>query len=46
MLPLAHFEKRYAITEQGQIINLANNQPLKPTKNENLKKSTLDVPSD
>ena len=35
MTPLAHFEKRYAITEQGQIINLANNQPLKPTENEN-----------
>lgn len=35
MLPLAHFEKRYAITEEGQVINLANNQPLKPTENEN-----------
>ena len=35
MLPLAHFEKRYAITEEGQIINLANNQPLQPTKNPN-----------
>lgn len=35
MQPLAHFEKRYAITEEGQIINLANNQPLQPTENPN-----------
>ena len=35
MTPLAHFEKRYAITEAGQIINLANNQPLSPTENDN-----------
>ena len=35
MTPLAHFEKRYAITEDGQIINLANNQPLKPSINPN-----------
>lgn len=35
MLPLAHFEKRYAITETGQIINLANNQPLLPSINPN-----------
>lgn len=35
MLPLAHFEKRYAITEEGQIINLANNKPLRPIMNSN-----------
>ena len=35
MMPLAHFEKRYAITEEGQIINLANNQPLQPIVHEN-----------
>ena len=35
MTPLAHFEKRYAITEDGQVINLANNQPLQPVKTPN-----------
>lgn len=35
MTPLAHFEDRYAITEDGQIMNLANNQPLKPSTNPN-----------
>ena len=35
MKPLAHFEKRYAICEDGKIINLANNCPLNPSKNSN-----------
>jgi len=35
MRPLAHFEKRYAICEDGRIINLANNTPLTPIKNPN-----------
>ncbi len=35
MQPLAHFEKRYAIREDGVIINLANNQPLAPSTNPN-----------
>ena len=35
MKPLAFFEKRYAICEDGVIINLANNLPLKPTVNPN-----------
>ncbi len=35
MTPIAHFEKRYCITEQGIIINLATNTPLKPTVNPN-----------
>jgi hypothetical protein len=35
MLPLARFEQRYAIREDGTIVNLANNQPLVPTVNEN-----------
>lgn len=35
MKPLAHFEERYAICEDGNIINLANNQPLTPIQNSN-----------
>ncbi len=35
MRPLARFERRYAICEDGTIINLANNRPLKPTLNPN-----------
>jgi len=35
MTPLAHFEKRYAICKDGQIINLANNTPLSPIRNPN-----------
>ena len=35
MKPIAHFEKRYAVTEEGQVINLANNLPLKPILNNN-----------
>ena len=32
MRPITYFEKRYAITEEGVVINLANNSILKPTK--------------
>ena len=35
MRPIAYFEKRYAITEEGVVINLANNSILKPTKQKN-----------
>lgn len=35
MQPLAHFEQRYAIREDGVIINLANNLPLAPSTNSN-----------
>lgn len=35
MKNIAHFETRYAITEDGQVINLANNLPLKPIRNQN-----------
>lgn len=28
--PIAHYESRYTISESGEIINLANNKPLKP----------------
>lgn len=35
MTPIAYFENRYLINENGQIINLANNSILKPTKNPN-----------
>ena len=35
MQPIAHFEKRYAIRDSGEIINLANNQPLSPATNPN-----------
>lgn len=35
MTPIAHFEQRYAICEDGLIINLANNCPLQPIVNPN-----------
>lgn len=35
MKPIAHFENRYLIGEDGTIMNLANNTPLKPTVLEN-----------
>lgn len=35
MKPIASYENRYLITDSGQIINLANNQPLAPIKNSN-----------
>ena len=35
MLPIAQFEKRYAITKKGEVINLATNLPLKPRQNKN-----------
>lgn len=35
MKNIAHFEKRYVITKEGQVINLANNLPLKPILNSN-----------
>ena len=35
MKPIAHFEKRYLIGENGQILNLANNTMLNPTELEN-----------
>ena len=35
MRSIAYFEKRYAITEEGVVINLANNSILKPTKQKN-----------
>lgn len=35
MLPIAHYEKRYAILEDGTILNLANNTPLTPIRNPN-----------
>ena len=35
MRPITYFEKRYAITEEGVVINLANNSILKPTKQKN-----------
>jgi len=35
MLPIAHRETRYAVTDKGEVINRANNCPLTPTKNPN-----------
>ena len=35
MKPIAHFEQRYLIGEDGVVLNLANNSPLKPTVNPN-----------
>lgn len=35
MIPIANFEQRYALTEDGQIFNLANNLPLAPIENPN-----------
>lgn len=34
-IPIAYFEDRYLISEDGSITNLANNSPLKPTVNPN-----------
>lgn len=35
MIPIANFEKRYTISEDGVVMNLANNTPLKPILQEN-----------
>lgn len=35
MKPLARYEQRYAICEDGSILNLANNTPLTPIRNPN-----------
>lgn len=35
LLPVAFYEQRYKISDEGFILNLANNQPLKPTLNSN-----------
>ena len=35
MKPIAHFEQRYLIAEDGTVINLANNTPLAWIKNQN-----------
>ena len=35
MKPIAHFENRYSISSKGEVLNLANNSPLKPTQNPN-----------
>ena len=35
LIPLAHYEQRYAISEEGFIKNLANNSMLNPTINPN-----------
>ena len=35
LIPIAHYEERYALTKKGDIINLANNLPLKPRTNKN-----------
>ena len=35
MMPIARYENRYLIREDGVVINLANNQPLKPVLNQN-----------
>lgn len=35
MIPIANWEQRYALTTNGQIINLANNQPMKLRVNPN-----------
>jgi len=34
-LPVAWYEGRYSITDEGQVINLANNQPLSLRQNQN-----------
>ena len=34
-IPIANFETRYRVCESGEIINLANNTPLKPMKQPN-----------
>lgn len=34
-LPIAHFENRYKITSEGNVLNLANNTYLTPIKNPN-----------
>ena len=33
--PIAHFENRYKITDEGKVLNLANNSYLSPIKNPN-----------
>lgn len=35
MKPIAHFEQRYAISNDGVVMNLSNNTPLTPIKNPN-----------
>jgi hypothetical protein len=35
MKPIAHFENRYLVTFEGEIINLASNLPLQPIQNSN-----------
>ncbi len=35
MIPIANWEDRYALTETGQVINLATNQPMKLRQNPN-----------
>lgn len=34
-IPVAYFEERYLVSEDGYVLNLANNTKLKPTKNPN-----------